>query len=413
VTMKRQILITLAIIAAHQTMTSQSNTQLLANLHDRYESFKVSGIDNRRFTQEEFLQWIAPAVASGAIRAERVGQSGEGRPLTLYTYGTGPVSIFLWSQMHGDESTATMAIADIFSFFQTNPEDPIVSRIRKTVTLHVLPMVNPDGAQRFQRRTSDNIDINRDALRLATPEARTLKSVRDRLDPDFGFNLHDQDPRYTVGTSGNMTAIALLAPPTDASRMFNETRARARHLASSIAQMLSSYIPGRIARWDDTFEPRAFGDNVQKWGTSTVLIESGGWPGDPEKMYLRKMNTLALLWSFLVAGDGTYAQADTAAYEELPFNMKLGFDLLIENALLRQPENGQLILVDIGLNLEERFDDSSRVVTRRWSVEDVGDLSTYAAYRRVDMKSTPVSDELLMLEKKFSPEMLKSLIPLK
>ena len=410
--MKRSLITILAILAVQQTMTSQPNTQLLATLHDQYESFKVSGIDGRRFTQEDFLRWIGPITASGTLTAERVGESGEGRPLTLYTFGKGPVTVFLWSQMHGDESTATMALADIFSFFHKNPDDPIVRRIRDQVTVVVLPMLNPDGAQRFQRRTSDNIDINRDALRLATPEARTLKRVRDRLDPDFGFNLHDQDPRYTVGATGKMTAIALLAPPTDASRGFNETRTRARHLASSIAHALSAYIPGHLARWDDTFEPRAFGDNVQKWGTSTVLIESGGWANDPEKMYLRKMNTLALLWSFIVIGDGSYAQADSSTYEELPFNMKLGFDLLVENALLRQPENGNVALVDIGLNLEERFDHTSRTVTRRWSVEDIGDLSTYSAYRRVDMKSTAVNEELLILEKKLSPEQLKSLIPL-
>ena len=49
-------------------------------------------------------------------------------------------------------------------------------------------MLNPDGAERFQRRNAQSIDINRDALRLQTPEGRTLKAVRDRFQPRIGFN---------------------------------------------------------------------------------------------------------------------------------------------------------------------------------------------------------------------------------
>ena len=55
--------------------------------------------------------------------------------------------------------------------------------ILSTLTLHVVPMLNPDGAERFQRRNAQSIDINRDALRLQTPEGRALKALRDRLQP--------------------------------------------------------------------------------------------------------------------------------------------------------------------------------------------------------------------------------------
>jgi len=394
-------------------MTISAQPSTLLDLHDRYESFKISSIVSRRFTQEEFLTWVAPAVASGVISSEHVGTSGEGRPLALYRFGSGPIKILMWSQMHGDESTATMALADIFSFFRLEPDHEVVSLLRDRISLYVLPMLNPDGAARFQRRTSTKIDINRDALRLATPEARTLKSVRDRLRPEFGFNLHDQDPRYTVGTTGKMAAIALLAPPTDESRGFNDVRTRAKHVAASIASALSVYIPGAVAKWDDTFEPRAFGDNVQKWGTSTVLIESGGWPNDPEKMYLRKLNALALLWSCVVISNGSYASADPSDYEDLPFNMRLGFDLKVTNILIQAAGHGAPSRVDIGLNREESHNPETREVTTVWSVEDLGDLSTYTAYKTLDAGGRIIESETVALEKKLTAEELKSLISLK
>lgn len=60
-------------------------------------------------------------------------------------------------------------------------------------------MLNPDGAELFVRRNAQQIDINRDAIYLQSPEARILKSVRDSLQPDFGFNLHDQHKYHAAG----------------------------------------------------------------------------------------------------------------------------------------------------------------------------------------------------------------------
>jgi len=54
-------------------------------------------------------------------------------------------------------------------------------------------MLNPDGAERFTRRTAQMIDMNRDASALATPEAKILKSTHDMYQPEYGFNLHDQE----------------------------------------------------------------------------------------------------------------------------------------------------------------------------------------------------------------------------
>lgn len=388
-------------------MTAQTPSATAQDVADRFDKVKVRDVISRRFTQQEMYGWLTPIVQAGTVRITSAGTSAEGRTINLYRYGTGPVKVLLWSQMHGDESTATMALLDIMSFLRAEPGHPISRAVRDRLTVLMLPMINPDGAERFTRRTAQAIDMNRDAMRFTTPEARVLKSVHDAERPDFGFNLHDQDTRYTVGTTRQITAIALLAPATDETRADNAVRLRAKRVAAGVATVLGRFIPGKVAKWDDTFEPRAFGDNMQRWETSTVLIESGGWAGDPEKMHLRKMNFVALLFALHEIATGSYERNDPAPYEALPFNMRLAFDVIIRNAKLQTSPGIPAAIVDVGINVTPGTD-STEVVA---SVEDIGDLSTYTAYKVYDAAGAELDARLVILENKLTAEQLRSLLP--
>ena len=111
------------------------------------------------------------------FRTEKIGESIEGRSIHHVKAGNGAFAVLLWSQMHGDESTATSALFDVFEYLRRHRRDPAVERILSRLTLHVVPMLNPDGAERFERRNAQSIDINRDALRLQTPEGKALKAL--------------------------------------------------------------------------------------------------------------------------------------------------------------------------------------------------------------------------------------------
>jgi hypothetical protein len=239
--------------------------------------------------------------------------------------------------MHGDESTATMALADVYSLVARDPENPLVRTILRDATVHTLPMLNPDGAQRFQRRNAQGIDINRDARALATPEARVLKAVRDRLSPDFGFNLHDQGIGTRVGRTDRGVAIALLSPPFDATREVNDVRQRAMEVMGVMIRAIDPLVGGHVAKYDDTFNPRAFGDLITQWGTSTILIESGGWTDDPQKQYLRKVNFVAILAALESIATGRYGGVGTEAYLALPPNGRRIGDLLVKGGTVVIP----------------------------------------------------------------------------
>ncbi|MGW8267450.1 MAG: M14 family zinc carboxypeptidase, partial [Longimicrobiales bacterium] len=295
-----------------------------------YAGARVPGLEDRRFNQETYWGVVGPVVRSSDLfRVEEVGRSGEGRPLRTVSFGNGPTKVFLWSQMHGDESTASMALADIYNLVAREPNRPLVRTILDGVTVHTLPLLNPDGAQRFQRRNAQGIDINRDARALSTPEARTLKAVRDRLSPDVGFNLHDQGIGTRVGRTDRGVAIALLSPPFDESREVNEVRHRAMEVMGVMIRAMDPMVGGHIAKYDDTFNPRAFGDLITQWGTSTILIESGGWADDPQKQYLRKVNFVAILAALESIATGSYQGVGREDYLALPPNGRRIGDLLV------------------------------------------------------------------------------------
>jgi hypothetical protein len=383
--------------------------KFVRELFDDYASYRIPDITSRRFTQADMFCWLEPLNAGNLFRVKPLGTSAEGRTVSLLSLGKGTVKVLLWSQMHGDESTATMALLDILNFFKRKPDHVISRTILDALNLLMIPMLNPDGAERFQRRTAQSVDMNRDALALETPEARILKDVQQTYKPEFGFNLHDQDPRYTVGDSKDVSTIALLAPAYDETRGDNQVRLAAKKVASVFAATVQEFIPGHVSKYDDTFEPRAFGDNVQKWGTSTVLVESGGWPGDREKMFIRKINAVGLLTSLYSLASGTYRQADPVVYERLPFGTKYLYDVILRNAMLRANDQVPAVRVDIGINLDEEVNAESGRVELVGKIVDIGDLNVYGAFREVDVQEAAFTGSEIRMDQRLSAQQVEAL----
>ncbi len=359
-------------------------------LHDQYDTFREPTLTHRRFRPAALLPLVDKLMGWPQFLVEPVGKSVEQRPIFQVRVGSGSVPVLLWSQMHGDEPTATMALFDLFNFLhaQSDAFDELRQRLLTNLTIYAVPILNPDGAERFQRRNAHDIDINRDALRLASPEGRLLKHLQQTIKPVVGFNLHDQHPRYSVGTTGQQAALSFLATAYDADRSINEVRKRSMQLIVSMNRAIQSIVPGRVGRFDDAFEPRAFGDNIQQWGTTLVLIESGGYPNDPENQYLRQLNFVAILTALSAIADKSYQHENISDYQAIPENGPLLFDLLIRNATMQ--DNGQSITVDIGINRQEvpSVNEFSSATTHQFThqsqIDDIGDLSTFHGLTEID-----------------------------
>ena len=315
------------------------------------------------------------------------GASIEGRPIRIISFGKGPTTILLWTQMHGDEPTATLAFLDILGIL-TGPggRESWAKEILARTTVHAIPMLNPDGAERARRLNAAGIDINRDALALVSPEARILREAQRQLRPDYAFNLHDQ-PLASAGPVPRVTALSLLSPACDEKRSTPPVRLRAMKVGALVVNVLRPFVAGHLATYDDSFLPRAFGDAMQSWGTSTLLVESGHWPKDPEKRLVRRLNVAGILAAMHAIGSGTVERTSPRSYLRLPQNGKMLFDVLVRNVTLRVRSPGWTGTVDVGLAADPprhtRADPSAPVLVR---VEEIGDLGAFGGLAVLDAR---------------------------
>ena len=378
---------------------------LMSRLIDFHGSFREKTLTNRRFKHGQVLRLIAGC----GFENHSVGRSFEGRDIRKITAGSGKKKILLWSQMHGDEATATMAIFDMLNFLRSG--EPQFAGMRQAILsaleLHFVPMLNPDGAERFQRRTAQEIDMNRDALVLQCPESRILKSLVLDLQPEFSFNLHDQVIYYAVGETPVQTTIAFLATAYNPEREWNEVRTRSMQVICKMNEELKPLIPGRVARFSDEFEPRAFGDNIQKWGSSLILVESGAYPGDPEKQYIRALNFHIILEALYSIARETYTGYPLEEYEAIPANNRAFLDLKITNLTVPHPQGEYR--VDLGIIRTEKNTRGAKNFTHTSVIEDIGDLSVFHGIEVFDAQGgtlRPVGD-FPALKVKYAPGKLQ------
>ncbi len=326
------------------------------------------------------------AASPDLFTMEKIGESVEGRSINYVRVGNGPTGVMLWSQMHGDEPTATAALFDLFDFLVRHRDEVVVRRLLSRLTLHVVPMLNPDGAERFQRRNAQSIDINRDALRLQTPEGQILKALRARLSPTVGFNLHNQNWRTSVGEPPKPASISLLSVAFDEQRSGSPGRTLTKKLCAVIRDSLEPFASGQIGRYDDEFEVRAFGDNLTLWGTPVVLIETGPWPSAEPDPQLVRLNFIAITSALDALASGSVDKADPKRYETLPVNESRMFYVLVRNATVINGEGVSPYTADIGIlaNRRVRTIDGARQMQIVTNIDDMGDLRTSGGLRTID-----------------------------
>jgi hypothetical protein len=144
-----------------------------------------------------------------------------------------------------------------------------------------------------------------------------------------------------------------------------------------------------VGRYSDEFMPTAFGDNMQKWGTNTILIESGGYKNDPEKQLIRKMNFLCIMAALYALATDKNNLPDFNPYFGIPENKKEKlFDLLIRNAQIQR--NNRHFKIDIGIRRKELDNERFTDFTYLGEIAEIGDLSYYFGFEELDASELEV-----------------------
>ncbi len=382
---KRSLIFIITMVTSMYAQTDYHH-KFLETAHDTYK-FCTIPLDEIRNADVIRLLDDLKKVFPEQFMFQEIGRSLQDRPIFLVKMGSGKTKILLWSQMHGDEPTATAALFDIFNYLLSERDTPFVKTILENTTILAVPMLNPDGAEVFERRNAQDIDINRDARDLQSPEGRILYNLQKIYQPDFGFNLHDQDGRRTVGNTDKLAAIALMAPPYDYDETDNEIRLDAKKVVSVIYSALGPYIYGHVSKYDADYMPRAFGDAMQHWGVRTVLIEAGGWY-EKRDAFLQKMNFIALLSAFHAIASDSYKEANPAIYDALEENGKLSYDMMIKHVLAISENDIDPYQINIAINYND--EQSGRIA-------DLGDTDIYTAKNIIEAEDLYLSPGFVKL----------------
>lgn len=296
---------------------------------------------------------------SPLFKVELLGESERKIPIYKISIGTGKKRILLWSQMHGNESTGTKAVFDLFNFFE-NPDffEKQRDAILKECTLVFIPMLNPDGAIKYTRENENNIDLNRDAVDLKAVESRLLRHTLDNFKPHFCFNLHDQRAIFNVKGVKKPATISFLAPSEEITRKVTKGRTETMSVIVVMNELLQKCIPDHIGRYTDEFYPSATGDNFQKMGYNTILIEAGHYPDDYARDTTRKYNFYALLQGVVFLSK-TNDYSNYTTYFNIPNNDKKYFDIIYRNVKIKDKLEEKI--TDIGVLFKYKVVDNKLV----------------------------------------------------
>ena len=327
-----------------------------------HHQFKENSLFGRYIT----LKDIAPLLAKYPV--EVIGKSVLEKPIYKYTIGTGAIKVFMWSQMHGNESTTTKAVFDFLNLIHSS--NKLGQRLLKEFTFCFLPMVNPDGAELYTRENANKVDLNRDSIDLSQPESQLLRQTFNEFQPHFCFNLHDQRSIFGAGTSGNVATVSFLAPSFNENRDVNEVRSKAMEIIVAMNTELQKHIPNQVGRFDDSFNANCIGDQFTLLGVPTILFEAGHYPNDYYREFTRKMIFIALISGLQHIYEIDIVDDKNANYFEITKNNIVFYDFLYKNVKINY--DSKEIITNFAAQYKEELVDGK--IQFNAYVAEIGDL---------------------------------------
>lgn len=352
-----------------------------------FESYQEPSLKGRYITLETCESILEKWNSHSLVSVSHVGNSVQNRPIHTLTIGSGAIRVFLWSQMHGNESTTTKATYDFINFLAS--EDEIAVQSRHRFTFLIVPMLNPDGAFLYTRENANQVDLNRDFIKLSQPESQLLMQLFEEFKPDYCFNMHDQRSIFGVGNPLKPATVSFLAPAFNDARDMNAVRMKAVGVIATMFETLSSLIPNQIGRFDDAYNRNCVGDTFQSLHVPTILIEAGHFPNDYDREQTRFFVFISLISALHKIYENDIVSNDLCVYLEIPQNNPLFFDFVYRNVKICY-DNSILITNFAAQFVEELVDHHFQRIAK---IVAIGGLDEHVGHVEFDAQGQMFSNE--------------------
>ncbi|WP_369753833.1 M14 metallopeptidase family protein [Flavobacterium sp. WC2409] len=356
------------------------------DLEQLFVENKEASIEGRYLTLESIEPLLNKLNSKNQLSI--IGKSVLEKPIYKYQIGNGDTKIFLWSQMHGNESTTTKALFDFLNLL--NSRTDLAEKLLSTFTFYAIPILNPDGAKLYTRVNANSIDLNRDSQDLSQPESRVLREAFLSFKPDYCFNLHDQRTIFGVSDTGKVATVSFLAPSYNEERDINDSRLKAINLIAGINSVLQQYIPNQVGRFDDSFNINCIGDTFQSLGVPTLLFEAGHFSNDYNREETRKYIFIALLSSFTILCENDIVINRINNYLNIPQNKPVFYDFIYKNVKINY--DGIEKITNFAAQYKEELIEN-KIYFNAYIVE-IGELKGYYGHFEYDAKGAAYKDDL-------------------
>jgi hypothetical protein len=355
------------------------------NLEELFKQNKEETIQGRYLTLEHIQPLLDKLNTNNKVKL--IGKSVLDKPIYSYQIGSGNTRIYLWSQMHGNESTTTKALFDFINVLNSKTE--FAEKLLNTFTFYCIPILNPDGAAFYTRENANKIDLNRDSQNLTQPESNVLRKVFEDFKPHYCFNLHDQRTIFGAGDSGKPATVSFLAPSYNKEREVNDNRLKAINLIAGINDVLQEYIPGQVGRFDDSFNINCIGDTFQFLGVPTILFEAGHYPDDYNREITRKFIFFSLISAFKILSENDLVDNRFYEYLNISQNKVVFYDFMYKNIKINY--DGIEIITNFVAQYREELIENK--IHFNAYIAEVGELENYFGHFEYDGEGASYSDD--------------------
>lgn len=230
---------------------------LLVVLLAVYTSSVEAATSSRQVLRElAQLQFLGAMGSRNLVSPVCIGTSHNGKPITMVVIRNPKVplsktkKIFVICRQHGNEPASTEAALHIIRAYsgclrQTD------ERLIDKVTLIIIPMMNPDGADANERHNANDADLNRDWVKQKQPETQAVIRAARLWHPDLIVDDHELDPEdpkgdfiECLGTKAGVRTATAMRSVIYQQLMAGKLRT---HGYSVRAKVIADHMPPRLA----------------------------------------------------------------------------------------------------------------------------------------------------------------------